>query len=148
METGYYMTMLSRSDIASNCNVCIKNDVCKYIEHVIRLLEVGTVGLACKSFFCKDGNAITTPVEYEGEEKYKNMSVDEVSKALAPKPKKNEHDLVEGKCEFCGKEHTAVVKCDKCGKMGCTEHFEFETEIDINGGDSKEVFVCPDCRED
>ena len=68
-----------------NCTTCIKSDVCSYVLHAKKLQEVGSVGLICNHYAGRNG-VVPAPESKEiGDERYKNMSVDEVSKALAPK---------------------------------------------------------------
>lgn len=129
-----------------DCNSCVKNDVCGHVASVRDLCSIGTVAFNC-NHYAGIGKSVETEPAPKSDERYKDMSVDEVSKILNPPQKK--HQVYEGTCEICGKENTVICECDVCGKRGCTEHFEFDTEpeerIDIETGDVKEVFYCKDC---
>ncbi len=129
-----------------SCQTCLKSNVCKYIQHIIELSVIGTVDFKCK---CYLGEAAPKEPEKDNAETemYKDMTVDEVSRMLNPRPKKTEYKSFRGKCEVCGKE-TQVFECEECGRMVCSEHARLADVISIDGEDAKEKLVCPACDED
>ena len=129
-----------------DCLSCKNRFLCRFVEYREKLSQAGQVLMYCKYF----ASGITQPKinRRDFTDQKMNRTIEELSRAALDLKENNLKTKGAGTCSKCKNYTTRLYECNSCKKLFCGNCGELSTELDINTGESKTIFLCKDCGGD